>query len=228
MSEYAMPYNSKGGDRKYNADDFSDWLKNFFTDGIVGDGFHVRANSDMSFTIEPGVALIGGKTKNFPQKTTVTLQTASGSLNRIDNIVIRRDDDKRDFEIAVRTGAAAATPKAPAPVRAGTIYELVIAQVEVKKGVVTITQASVSDTRADRKLCGWVMGTTDHIKPELLLEQIWTQWEEWFNKMKNQLGTDAAGNLQQQVNVLKEMVSSGTTLPPLGKREGEVFILYEK
>ena len=44
--------------------------------------------------------------------------------------------------------------------------------------------------------------------------------------MKNQLTTDAAGNLQTQINNIKSSLKYGTKLPTTGK-EGDIFILIE-
>ena len=226
MGDFALFYNSKGGDRRYSADDFSEWLKQFFTDGIVNGGLYVKANNDMTVTVADGVALIGGKVKNFNLKKTLSLATASGSLNRIDNIVVRRDDNARDFVIDVVKGVPAEKPAAPAPTRNGAVYELVLAQVYIEKGTAHFTQSSVKDTRMQRSVCGWVQGTTEHIQAEELLAQIEAAWSEWFNYMKGQLTTDAAGSLQTQLDTLKAKISYGTKLPPTGK-EGDIFILVE-
>ncbi len=226
MSEKAYFYNSISGDRKYNADSFSSWLKQFFTDGILNGNLQVIANGDMTLTVNTGTALIGGKVKVFEEKKTLKLETASGTLNRIDNIVVRRDDDARDFTIEIVKGSPAAEPKPPALTRSGNIHELKLAEVRVNKGVAVVTQASVTDTRANRTLCGWIVGNTEKIPAEQLLKQMDTAFNEWFNQIKNQLTEDAAGNLQTQINDIKSGVSYGTKLPTTAK-EGDIFILIE-
>lgn len=226
MSDNAYFYNSIAGDRKYDADSFSDWLKQFFTDGILSGGLQVIANGDMTLTVNTGTALIGGKVKVFEEKKVLRLSTASGTLNRVDNIVVRRDDDARDFTIEIVKGNAAVTPVAPKLTRSGNIYELKLAEVRVNKGVVVVTQASVSDTRANREVCGWIIGNTETIPAEQLIRQMDVAFNEWFTGMKNQLTTDAAGNLQTQINVLKNKIKYGTKLPETAQ-EGDVFILVE-
>lgn len=89
-----------------------------------------------------------------------------------------------------------------------------------------VTQASVKDTRADDRVCGWVIGNTGTIDATQLLAQLNTAFNEWFNAMKNQLTTDAAGNLQTQINNIKSSLKYGTKLPTTGK-EGDIFILIE-
>lgn len=226
MNDYAYFYNSKDGDRKYDADSFSNWLKQLFTDGVINGGLQVVANGDMTLTVRTGTGLIGGKIKIFEENTTLTLGVASGTLNRIDSVVLRRDDEARDFSIAIVKGSSAENPVAPELTRSGNIYELKLADVTVAKGVAAVTQASVKDTRADDGVCGWVIGNTGTIDATQLLAQLNTAFNEWFNAMKNQLTTDAAGNLQTQINNIKSSLKYGTKLPTTGK-EGDIFILIE-
>lgn len=226
MSDYAYFYNSSGGDRVYDADSFSDWLKQFFTDGIISGGLRVIANGDMTLTVTAGTGVIGGKVKVFKTNTTLTLGTASGTLNRIDNVVLRRDDDARDFTLAIVKGTPANSPVAPDLTRSGNVYELKLAEVHIAKGVVVVTQASVTDTRANTDVCGWVIGNTETIDATQLLAQFTTAFNEWFEAMKDQLTEDAAGNLQTQINNMKNAFSYGTSLPSDGN-EGDVFILIE-
>lgn len=226
MSNYAYFYNSSGGDRVYDADSFSDWLKQFFTDGIISGGLQVVANGDMTLTVTTGTGVIGGKVKVFKTNTTLTLDTASGTLNRIDNVVLRRDDGARDFTLAVVKGTPANSPVAPDLARSENVYELKLAEVYIAKGVVMVTQASVTDTRANEDVCGWVIGNTETIDATQLLAQFAAEFNEWFETIKNQLAEDAAGNLQMQINNMKNAFNYGTTLPESGN-EGDVFILIE-
>jgi hypothetical protein len=226
MSDYAYFYNSSNGDRKYDADSFSNWIKQLFTDGVISGGLQVIANGDMTLSVETGTGVIGGKVKIFTEKTTLKLDTASGTLSRIDNIVLRRDDEERDFKLAVVKGTPASSPKAPDLTRSGNVYELKLAEVRVERGVLAVTQVSVSDTRANRNVCGWVIGNTETIDAEQLLLQMNAAFSEWFETIKGQLTEDAAGNLQMQINNIKAMLSYGTSLPTSGE-DGDVFILIE-
>lgn len=226
MSDYAYFYNSISGDRRYNADSFSNWLKQFFTDGVPQGDLQVTANGDMTATVDTGTALMGGKVKVFKERKTIKFDTASGTLNRIDNVVVRRDDDLRDFTIEIVKGTPAAVPEPPELTRSGNIYEIKLAEVTINKGTAVITQAAVKDTRADRNLCGWIIGNVDKIPAEQLLAQMNAEFREWFEEMKGQLTTDAAGNLQEQINTLKQKIKYGTELPETGE-EGDIFILIE-
>ena len=244
MADYAFFYNSVNGDRKYGADSFSDWMKQYFTDGVKAGTMQVSAAGGMTVTVAAGAGAIGGKMRVFTAATTLTLDVGSGSANRIDNIVLRRDDTQRNIYLQVVKGATAANPTAPALVRSGGIYDLKLAEIYVSKGAISVTQAEITDTRMDQTACGYVTGAVSQIDFSQIsaqfnayLDQFKAQklaeFTAWFDAIKETLGEDAAGALQGEIDALDDRIEAlegkityGTTLPTSGN-EGEVFILIE-
>lgn len=183
MGEHANFYNSVNGDRKYDADSFTEWLKPFFTTGVLNSNLQVTAgNGDMTINVAPGYSNINGKVKYFENTKTLTLDTSDASLSRIDSIIIRRDDAARDFSIMVLKGSLATNPVAPSPVRANEIYDIVIAQVLIEPATISITQADVTDTRPNSELCGWITGTVK----EISFDQITAQWEAYMSEFEQE------------------------------------------
>lgn len=176
MSEYAMFYNSVEGDRVYDADDMTDWLKPFFVTGVFNGQMQVTANDDMTVTVAAGYCNIDGKVKHFTDAQTFDLETASGTLNRIDNVVLRRDDTNRDITIEIVKGGYAENPVAPALVRSGAYYDLKLAEIYIAAGTIAITQENITDTRADSDVCGWVVATVTEID----FSQITAQFNAYF------------------------------------------------
>ena len=183
MGAHANFYNSSNGDRVYDASSFEEWLKPFFKNGVFNGELQVTANNNMAVTVAAGNAYINGRMKCFDAVTSLTLANAHATLNRIDNIVVRRNDADRDFELIVQTGSSAASPAAPTPTRTSTVYDLVIAQVYVPAAAVKITQANITDTRADSSLCGWVASNIE----EIPMEQISAQFNAWFEDIREEL-----------------------------------------
>lgn len=200
MGNYAYFYNSNNGDRTYDADSMTDWLFPFFTSGVFNGSLQVTASNNMTISVAGGYCNIKGKVKNFKETTQLVIETASGTLNRIDNVILRRDDTERDIYLMIQKGGSAENPTPPELTRSDTIYDLKLAEIYIKAGTITITQANITDKRMDADVCGWVASTVDKIDLSQLPAQFEALFAEWFEKIKNQLSEDAAGNLQLQID----------------------------
>lgn len=255
--KHAFFYPSDNHDRIYNATSFEYWIKKFFTTGVFTGDLQVTANNNMTVTIEPGYINIGGKVKFFEQPQEILMETAHATYDRIDCIVIERNDSIRDFIPKVITGGYSSNPTPPVPVRENGIDQRVLAQISVVHGAVRITQADITDTRSDPELCGIVTGTVK----EMDFSQFQAQFDgyfnnykvfvaeefqkytaeiqrlenegqlsynnlleifgdytgeyqqmilTWFADMKGQLSEDAAANLQEEVDDIRDGVASRT------------------
>ena len=211
--EHGYFWNSQNHDRIYNADSFSEWLRYFFTTGVFFGTCYVQADRGMDVIMQKGYCNIEGKVRIFDQDIPLTVSPAHASLPRIDSVVIERNDTERTFKVFIVEGTPANSPVAPPPVRGNGIYQLVAAQISVRAGATAITQSAIKDTRGDDNLCPYVAGT---LRPAVW-EQVVNQWTDfyndfrtskygdfdaWFQSIKGQLSTDAAGNLQNQINFI--------------------------
>lgn len=227
MNEYGFFWNSRGGDRRYNAESMSDWLRKFFTTGIFNGDFQVTAAGGMEVSVGSGYANIDGKVYMLAEPKSFTLATAYSSVTRVDTIVIERNDQDRSFYVNLIKGSTSGEPTPP--VREDGVYQLVLAQITVDAGAVQITQADITDTRTSSTLCGWVAATVDQID----FDQIYAQFTTWFNAykeeiiadfseagemaqeifnswfqhMRGQLDTDAAGHLQLELDTLADTIA---------------------
>lgn len=199
MSVYAQEYgyffNSQNSDRKYNADSFETWLRPFFISGVFQGSLQVKAQAspDMTVQVTPGYANLQGKPAHWPDTNNLTLTTASGVYNRIDTIVLRRDNTNRAISIEVVTGVASANPQPTAPTRTADIFELVLAQILVGVGVTAITAANISDTRINSDICGYVAATVEEID----FDQIKAQFDAWLAEFKEGTAEDYAAFVAQ-------------------------------
>lgn len=226
MGAYANFYNSKNGDRKYDASSFEEWLKPFFVTGVFNGSLQVKQKTGMTIQVTPGFVNINGKTKYFEMVKELTLQGSHPTMSRIDNVVVRRDDNLRDFVIEVVKGNESSHPVAPVPNRSGNKYELVLAQILVNAASVDIKQKDITDTRMNAEICGWVASTVKEIDFAQITEQ-WSSFiaefeatnqvafDTWFQAMKDQLSTDAAGRLQNQIDTLTSTKADKTEVQAL-------------
>ena len=208
-------------DRAVGSDVLRNLLSNYYTNGVFGlsntNCFKVVSyvGGGMALNVQPGACHINGVTAYNKEETRVTLDK-SESLPRIDAIVLRLDDNKaqRSIRVEVIKGIAQSNPQRPAPVREGVIYDLVLAYVSIRPNVSTITNAEITDVRLETAMCGFVTAISK-IDVNSLYTQQRTLFDAWFEEIKGQLGTDAAGNLQNQINALKEDSSFGADVKAL-------------
>lgn len=219
--DHAFFYNSENGDRLYDADSFSEWLRKFFTTGVFTGDLQVTATTGMGIQVGSGYCNVNGKVKMWDTPTSFTLETADDINPRIDRICIQRNDTNRDITLIVKTGTPAVSPSGTSLQRSDGIYELCLAEVTVGAGAVSVTQANIADKRTDLDLCGIVTGTVEEID----FTQITAQWQayysefienemadytewtteqktafnEWFSTIQGILGEDEAANLLSMI-----------------------------
>lgn len=170
-------------DRYYDADSMGDWLLPFFSNGVFNGQMQVTANDDMTVTVAAGYGYINGKHRHFLSATTLDLETASGTLDRIDAVILRRDDTQRMIYLTIEKGGNASSPVAPDVTRDGAIYDLKLAEIYIAAGAVEITQSEITDTRMNSDVCGWVAATVDQID----FTQIQAQFDSYFTAYKKNI-----------------------------------------
>lgn len=180
----------------------------------------------MTITIQEGDANIEGYRYTNTGDLIKTIETADGTLKRIDNVVVRLDLTNRLISAQIIKGTFSDNPSAPALVRSSTIYDIKLAEIYVGASVTSITQSNITDTRFEESVCGVVASTVETLNTEEIYDQLYTKYNEyiaateasfttWFNQIKNQLDSDAAGHLTNQImeivgNSLKSEVKTLT------------------
>lgn len=181
-------FNSVDGDRKYDADDIGNYFLKLISDGVFATpatAMQVTAVSGMVVSVAAGWGFIKCKYINNTAAAQFTLAAADVVLNRIDRVVIRLDKDNRTMSLAIKQGTAASTPTAPALTRQSSgIWELSLAQIYVGAGVTSITQANITDERANTSLCGYVTGLINQIDTTDLFAQYNNAFWTWFNNVQ--------------------------------------------
>lgn len=140
-------------DRVSVAADFARWMKTYFSNGILVDSSSALGNqfsiaaSGLALTVQPGSAVINGRTGWMTNSATLTV-ASGGSSDRYDRVVLELNiPDDRQMSVKVVTG----TTSLPPLVRTDDVYQLCLATIKVAAGSATVI---VTDTRADESLCG--------------------------------------------------------------------------
>lgn len=192
--ELGFPFDSVNGDRGMSAGSWRTMLSGFFTNGIFKtDDFQVTVNG-MNALVSEGNAFVNGAFFPSTEKT-LTIESASGSYDRYDSIVIEFNSADRKVSLKVINGGS--DSKWVTPSRTSSIYQLVIAVINVKKGSTSLSQSNVSDVRSDPWYCGYVTSTGSQERFEKELQELKTQinnqnnlnrWSNWKSCGKNGCG----------------------------------------
>lgn len=209
MSQHALFYNSVGGDRKYDAESFSELLSKFFTTGVFNGDLTVSASSQggMNVDVAPGYINIGGKVMNFEITTQLSLDIGGGTYPRIDTIVVERNDIDRDFSLKVVKGGYASNPSPTPPVRSADVWQMVLAQVYIGIGETSVSNANITDKRGDSSVCGIVTATVEQMDFSAF-ERQFNEWqtqerddfEAWVQTLQGILDSQTAGHLQLEID----------------------------
>ncbi|GEM_PF-558166 len=191
-------------DRVYMAEDYARYFGSFIGNGVFptpSTNLQVVADgTTMDIILKAGKGWLNGYFYDLTDDLTLNVAVADGVLNRIDRVVLRLDFINREIKAYVKKGIFASSPVAPSLVRNADTYELGIADIKVNKGVTKIVQADITDLRQNNNYCGLVAGVVQQIDTTNLFAQFQSTFDLWFEHVKGQLSTDAAGNLQNQID----------------------------
>lgn len=220
-------FNSQNSDRTYTAADFNKYFEGVISqNGIfqtVGDAFHVTADvSQLRVSVGSGKALVNSHWVDNSETTYLTLAAADVALDRWDQIVLRCSETNRNVELAVNTGTPSS--KQPANIynvsRTPTTYEILLAIVRVPKASSKITNANITDTRANTKVCGYVTGLVNQVDTS----DLYDQWQAATVKME----ADMAEWEAEQKTAFEEWLGTLTSDSPINiylKRESATIEL---
>lgn len=108
---------------------------------------------------------------------------AGGS--RYDRVMLRMDKSlpNRSITLMYRSGVASNDPVKPVPVREDDVYELVLADIYVTANASGVT---VTDTRSDPNLCGWMYSTTGNGS---FFQTLDNDFYEWFRGVRDEVAS---------------------------------------
>lgn len=174
-------------DRKYNANDYCDNLAVVISNGVlrgVDDDLKVTATG-MLVTVGVGRAWIEGHYYLNDTSYTFAAPTAPIGGTRYDRVFLRLNKNLavRSISLVYQQGTASNSPVKPAPVREGNIYDLVLADIHVGTNATSVT---VTDTRGDANICGWVYSTSGD---NSFFTSLDNAFNTWFVDKKDTLAT---------------------------------------
>lgn len=172
-------------DRIYYADQFAYYFSKFISNGVYIDPatqLKVTSKGELKLNVAVGDAFINGYWYRNDENFELQLAQANGSLPRIDRIVLRWDSLTRYINLAILQGNPAATPSAKNLTRNADTWELGLADVYIERGVLSISDANITDLRPDRTYCGYVAGVVNQIDTTNLFAQFADAFEQYYEK----------------------------------------------
>lgn len=197
-------FNSIDGDRKYDADQMSEYFDGLVSNGVyesVGGALQVKAVSGggMSVQVQTGRGIINCKWLSNDAILTLDVTQAHVTLNRYTAVVMRLDIVNRLMTITTKDGTPASSPTKPSMQNDATMVELCLAYIYVGAGATSISQANIEDMRPS-SLCGWVTGLIEQVDTSELFLQYQTAFEDYYTSMTEEF-TDWFDTLTSQLNV---------------------------
>lgn len=203
-NEKSFPWDDHNGDREYSSDEFAEFFSTLFKPGVVatanfGTGLQITESASLGMRVKfgSGEAFSSfGRNYVHDKDEEVTVPIASTLQDRTDSVAIQFNKSQREAFFVYKESDTTVT-------RTDSIFELQIAKILVPKNSTQITNANITDMRANESVCGYF---SPHGK--LNTGDITAQFVAWFNDFKGKLGTDPATNLQLQVDSLKTETDS--------------------
>ena len=185
-------------DRTYDANDISNYLGGLISDGVVqslADALQVSVEqASMQVQIRPGRAFLNNRWFTADSVITLPLTQAHGTLSRITAVALHFDETNREVVPVCIDGTLASSPVPPT---LDKTY-LLLGLVKVPANPSNLSKITVSDSRK------YVHALVNYdFNQEVLQKEYIQTFNAWFDEIKGQLGTDLAGNLQNQINALK-------------------------
>ena len=210
-------FNSINGDRKYDADDISNYFLKLISNGVFAtpaNSMQIQATSGMRVKVTPGWAFINCKWLRLDNDYYITLDKADVRYDRVDRIVLRLDpsDDVRAITIQVKKGDVKekTTIKNLERVKNG-VWELSLGYVWVHANATEIRQSNIIDERANTEVCGFVTGLIDQIDTTNLFAQYDDAFNEFMDSLQN--GSGGSNDLIQTFTNFGQMLLGYTCYP---------------
>ena len=228
LAEFYFPFTSVEGDRAYSATDFATYYHNIFTSGVIAtvrDKLRVTEDENVGMRIRvlDGAIFIQGRLYLLTEPMVVNITPGSSTADRTDSIVVQLDTLERDMKVVYKQGSTSVR-------RDENYYEMQLAVINVPRNATSVFNSQITDKRSDVNVCGYskLQGNLDvgglEQQYESLLEQMITEFEQfastnqgnleqlltdqqvlfqtWLSGLQDELDSNQAGNLQNQINQL--------------------------
>lgn len=195
-------------DREYDAEQFAEYFANFVSNGVYVNPtnqlkvvFNDSPSKPFVVIVRKGKAYIDGYWYELTEDMEITIPVNTKSYAIKDVVCCTLDKTERKVSIILKEDVIT-----DYPANNNTQHDLVLSTILVQPNASKLNAEDITDKRPDKTYCGFVTGMVDQIDTTELFKQYDDAFQNWFNEMKDQLSTDAAGNLQIQIGNLQKQI----------------------
>lgn len=205
MSVSSGFFNSELADRLYDATDFNKLVGSILVEGVIpfGGNLLVEENTGLTVNVQTGRAWFLDSWINNDAVLPITLDTADAAYNRYDIIALDFDIRQvtRANTIVVVKGNAAASPVVPTLVDTDDHKQYPLAVITVPAAATDLYQANI-ENKVGTEDCPFASGVLQQVTVDGLLTQWYDQFNTWFSNLQDELDSNQAANLQNQIDLL--------------------------
>ena len=194
-------------DREYDAEQFAEYFANFISNGVYANPanqlkvvFDDSPNKPFVVIVRKGKAYIDGYWYELTEDMEITIPVNTKAY--IVKDVIRCTLYKAERKVSIVLEEDVISDH---PTNNNNRHDLILSTIIVQPNASKLNAEDITDKRPDKTYCGFVTGVIDQIDTTELFQQYDETFQTWFNEMKGQLSTDAAGNLQTQIGLLSNL-----------------------
>lgn len=194
-------------DREYDAEQFAEYFANFISNGVYANPanqlkvvFDDSPSKPFVVIVRKGKAYIDGYWYELTEDMEITIPVNTKAY--IVKDVIRCTLDKAERKVSIVLEEDVTSDH---PTNDKNRHDLILSTIIVQPNALKLNAEDITDKRPDKTYCGFVTGVIDQIDTTELFQQYDETFQTWFNEMKGQLSTDAAGNLQTQIGLLSNL-----------------------
>jgi hypothetical protein len=148
-------YNEATGETTFDrvafSKDLADWMRNYFSNGIlvkgskvIADELKVTHTGGLNLSVNKGEVIINGRTGWVESAKELTVDMG-GNADRIDMVVMELNVSDRYIYLKILKGTESETPEAPALTQTEDIFQIPLAQIRVNAETAVVS--SVTDER---------------------------------------------------------------------------------
>lgn len=194
-------------DREYDAEQFAEYFSNFISNGVYKNPanqlkvvFDDLPNKPFVVVVRKGKAYIDGYWYELTEDMEITIPANTKAYIVKDIIRCTLDKTERKISVVLEENVTS-----DYPTNNDTRHDLVLSTIVVQPNAQRLNAEDIADKRPDKAYCGFVTGILDEIDTTELFRQYDDAFKIWFNEIKGQLSTDAAGNLKEQIGLLSSL-----------------------